>query len=189
MGAHRLQQEYPVALTWTAFPLHPEIPEEGMDLADLFAGRAFDLDAAQRRLRAVAAEVGVPLADRRSTSNSRRAQELGKWAEALGAGGAFHAAVYRAHFVEGRNIARPEELAALAAAVGLPADEARRVLEEGRFRAAVDADWRRSRDLGVRAVPTFLIGGRRIEGFRPYEELARLAEQAGAERAAPAASG
>jgi predicted DsbA family dithiol-disulfide isomerase len=64
----------------------------------------------QERLRQVAAAEGVPLAERSRTCNSRRAQELGKWAEEQGRGEVYHRAVYHAYFVEGRNIVLVDEL-------------------------------------------------------------------------------
>lgn len=63
-----------------------------------------------------------------------------------GHGNEFHKAVYRALFVEGVNIALVDELVRVAAAVGLPEDEARTVLEERSCAAAVDADWQRARE-------------------------------------------
>ncbi len=126
------------------------------------------------RLRAVAKEVGLPLGERTRTFNSRRAQELGKWAEEQGHGDAFRTAVYRAYFVEGRNIAKVEELARIAGTVGLPDDAARQVLAEHRFAAAVDADWQRALALGLTGVPTHLYQGRALVGFQPYEAFRRL---------------
>jgi predicted DsbA family dithiol-disulfide isomerase len=170
----QLLREFDLNLRHTVFPLHPETPEEGLELAALFAGSGLDLGAIAARLRGVAAEVGLPLGVRSRTYNSRRAQELGKWAEEQGQGEAFHAAVYHAFFVAGRNIALPEELAAIAAAVGLAAEAARQVLEEERYAAAVDADWQRARQLGITAVPTFRYRQRQLIGFTPYPALRRL---------------
>jgi hypothetical protein len=59
--------------------LHPETPEEGLLLEDLFAGRAIDIPQMIRRMKAVALEEGLPFGDRKKTFNSRRAQELAKW--------------------------------------------------------------------------------------------------------------
>ncbi len=174
MRTAQLVREFNLTPIWRVFPLHPETPEEGVELAELFAGRGYDLDAMATRLRAVAAELGLPFGERSRTYNSRRAQELGKWAEELGKGEPFHDAAYRAYFVEGRNIARPEELAALAVQVGLPEADARKVIENRAFAAAVDADWRRARDLGVRAVPTLVYGGRSLVGFQPHDAFRRL---------------
>lgn len=161
-------------MRWTGFPLHPETPEEGLDLEELFAGRGVDVDAVLARLRRVAAHVGVPLGERRRTFNTRRAQELAKWAEARGVGDAFRERVFRAYFADGRNIARPEELAEVCRVAGLPPDEALDVLAAGRWARPVDEDWGRARRLGVSAVPTHGFDGRLRTGFVPYEDLARF---------------
>jgi predicted DsbA family dithiol-disulfide isomerase len=170
----RLLREYGVKLRWTVFPLHPETPEAGLELAELFAGREAEIRAMQARLLRLAEAEGLPLSERSRTSNSRRAQELGKWAEERGKGDPFRRAVYRAFFVEGRNIARVDELVRVAEAVDLPGKEARAVLAAGSFAAAVEADWRRAGELGVTAVPTHLCAGRRLVGFSPYEDFVQL---------------
>ena len=36
---------------WVYFPLHPDTPAEGLLLKDLFAGRNFDIEAAQAHLK------------------------------------------------------------------------------------------------------------------------------------------
>ena len=59
------------------------------------------------------------------TYNSRLAQELGKWADTVPGGEAIHDALYRAYFVDGRNLADPEVLVQVAEGVGLPGAEAR----------------------------------------------------------------
>ena len=174
MRTDRLQREYDVELRWSVFPLHPETPEEGQDLTDLFGAGSAQIRAMQQRVRQHAAEEGLPMAERTRTCNSRRAQELGKWAEELGRGEAFRQGVFRSFFVAGRNIARVEELVPIAEAAGLPANEARQVLATGRQAAAVDADWRQARELGITAVPTHLCAGRKLVGFSPYADFVRL---------------
>ena len=174
MRTDRLQREYGIELRWTVFPLHPETPEEGTELAELFAGREEQIKAMQARLRQLAEAEGLPLAERTRTSNSRRAQELGKWAEEQGRGDPYRLAVYRAFFVEGRNIALVEELVRIAEAIGLPGNEAREVIAAGNFAAAVDADWQRARELGITAVPTHLSAGKRLVGFSSYDDFVRL---------------
>jgi predicted DsbA family dithiol-disulfide isomerase len=170
----RLQQEYGIELKWTVFPLHPETPEEGTELAELFAGREEQIKAMQVRLRRLAADMGLPMAERTRTYNSRRAQELGKWAEAQGKGDPFRHSVYQAFFVEGRNIARVDELVRIAEAIGLSGNEARGVITSGSFAAAVDADWRRAGELGITAVPTHLCAGKSLVGFGAYEDFVHL---------------
>ncbi len=174
MRTDRLQREYGVELAWTVFPLHPETPEEGIELAELFAGREDMIKEMQVRLLRLAEAEGLPLMERTRTYNSRRAQELGKWAEAQGKGDLFRKAVYGVYFVEGRNIAKVDELVRIAEAISLPGDEARAVLTAGSFSAAVDADWQRAGELRITAVPSHLCAGKRLVGFGSYDDFVRL---------------
>jgi predicted DsbA family dithiol-disulfide isomerase len=112
------------------------------------------------------------------TYNSRLAQELGKWAETRPGGEAIHDALFRAYFVDARNIGDPQVLVEIAESVGLPREEAREVLEKRKFKAAVDEDWEKSHRYGVTGVPTFVIGNQGVVGAQPYEVLERLVSQA-----------
>lgn len=168
-------------MRWVPFPLHPDTPADGRPLTELFGG-AVDVKAMMARLREVAGALDLPFGNRTHTYNSRLAQELGEWADHLGRGRAFRDAVYRAYFVDGRNIGRVDELLAVAAAAGLPPEGAETVLRERAYRAAVDAHWRRARGAGIRAVPTHRLRGRLREGFVPPPELARWVGEAVARR-------
>jgi len=127
-------------------------------------------------LKKTADQLELPFSDRPMTFNSRRAQELGKWAETCGRGEAFHRAVFHAYFAEGHNIARIPVLMDIATAIGLDPDEAQTVIVEHSFREAVDRDWQRARSLGIMAVPTFVKNGRRLVGAQTYRDLARLVD-------------
>jgi predicted DsbA family dithiol-disulfide isomerase len=126
------------------------------------------------RLRQAADELGLPVRERTRIYNSRRATELGKWAEAQGHGDAFHDAIFRAYFAEGLNISDVAVLRDTCSHLGLDPDEAERALAEGEYKSAVDDDWSYSRGRGVTAVPTFLAAGRSVVGAQPYEVLERL---------------
>jgi predicted DsbA family dithiol-disulfide isomerase len=177
----RLRTEHQVRIEWVHFPLHPETPPEGRALADLFAGRNVDLSTMQAQMKARMAAEGLPYGDRSMTYNSRLAQELGKWADTQPDGEAIHDALFRAYFVEARDISRPDVLLAIAAEVGLPQEGARQVLEQRTFKDAVDADWKLSREYGITGVPTFVAGRYGVVGAQPYEALERLVEKAAAE--------
>lgn len=164
------------------FPLHPETPKEGRTLEDLFAGRGVDIRANYLRMKGLMEAEGLPYGERTHTYNSRLAQELGKWADTQDGGAAIHDALYRAYFVGARNIGDEDVLIGVADSVGLPTDAARDVLTNRTFSDAVDADWMRSREVGVTGVPTFVCGGYGVVGAQPYEMLEQLVVQAGAER-------
>jgi predicted DsbA family dithiol-disulfide isomerase len=120
---------------------------------------------------------GLPFnAERNMSYNSRLAQELSKWAESQGKGDEIHDALFRAYFVDVRNIGKADVLAQIAEENGLPADEATDVLLSRKYKSAVDEDWKRCAAYGVNAVPTFLAGRYLMVGAQPYEELERLVE-------------
>jgi len=174
-----LRKNYEIEVRWTAFPLHPETPENGLTLEELFAGQPVDIKKIMSRLKQVAEELGLPLGERRKTYNSRLAQELAKWAESKGKGDPFHESVFRAYFVDGKNIGKVDELVALVKPIGLPEKEARSALESRAFKEAVDADWSRSRTFGITGVPTFLVDHRATVGFQPYEALEKFLKTCG----------
>ncbi len=174
----RLQKEHGVETRLVHFPLHPETPAEGKSLEQLFAGRGYDIASMQAQMRARMQAEGLPYGDRKMTFNSRLAQELGKWADAQPGGEAIHDALFRAYFVDGRNIGDAEVLVQIAESVGLPAEKAREVLAKRSFKSAVDADWQKSREYGVTGVPTFVAGGRGVVGAQPYEVLEQLVKAA-----------
>ena len=122
---------------------------------------------------------GLPYnVERRWSYNSRLAQELTKWAETKGKAEQIANALFRAYFVDVKNIGERELLAKIAEENDLPADEATDVLLSRSFKELVDEDWRRCAAIGVNAVPTFLAGRYLMVGAQPYEELERLVEHA-----------
>jgi predicted DsbA family dithiol-disulfide isomerase len=165
---------------WVHFPLHPETPPEGRTLEDLFAGRGMDVDAMYQQMKQRMDAEGLPYGKRSHTYNSRLAQELGTWADTQPGGEAIHDALFKAYFVDARNIGDADVLIEVAQAVGLSGEAARKVIEERSFKEAVDADWAKSNQYGITGVPTFVAGGQGAVGAQPYETLVQFLGQAGA---------
>jgi len=177
----KLKTEHNVKIEWVHFPLHPETPPDGRALSALFGGRDTDRQARHAQMKARMADEGLPYGDRTMTYNSRLAQELGKWADTQPGGEALHDTMFRAYFVEARDISEPAVLLDIAQRVGLPVDGAREVLEKRTFKDAVDADWQLSRQYGITGVPTFVIGRYGVVGAQPYEALEQLVQKATAQ--------
>lgn len=170
----RLQQELPLQVQWSPFPLNPRIPPEGMLLQDMLPGT--DLDAAHKRLYAMMDELGLPHGDRTRIFNSRLAQEVALWANTQQGGAALWPLLYRAYFVHERNLADAAVLLQLVNEAGLDVEAAGVVLAEGTFSAEVDASWQRARELQISGVPTFIAGGYQMTGYNPEAELRRFIE-------------
>ena len=139
--------------------------------------RGPEIVARNSRMKVNMEREGLPFnAERNMSYNSRLAQELAKWAESKGKAEAVANALFRAYFVDVKNIGKAEVLAQIAEENDLPRDEATEVLLSRKYKDAVDDDWRRCAAFGVNAVPTFLAGKYLMVGAQPYEELKRLVE-------------
>jgi predicted DsbA family dithiol-disulfide isomerase len=176
----KLQQVFNIDVKLVHFPLHPDTPAEGRSMAEFYASRGMDPHQMYLQMKARMDGEGLPYGERTHTYNSRLAQELGKWGDTIEGGEVLHDAFYRGYFVDRRNIGDPQVLLEIVGEKGLPVDEAREVLEQRSFSDAVDADWEKSRQVGVTGVPTFVAGGRGVVGAQPYEVLEQLMGEAGA---------
>ncbi|HIB93262.1 MAG TPA: hypothetical protein EYO60_03030 [Candidatus Lambdaproteobacteria bacterium] len=169
-----MKKKYGLTVRWTHFPLHPETPDSGISLEELFRGRGYDIEAMKQRMSGLMAEENLPFGNRTHTYNSRLAQELSKWGDSFPEGDALNRKLFEAYFAEGRNLAESDVLLAVAEAAGLSREAAEDVIRKRLFRNAVDADWRRAHEFGVTGVPTFVSGNRGLVGAQPYDALDQL---------------
>ena len=116
-------------------------------------------------------EAGLEYGERSHTFNSRLAQELGKWADSQNGKSEIHDLIYRAYFVEGKNISDMDELLKIAETAGFDRTSAKEILEKRSFKLIVDEDWKKSRELGITGVPTFQHKQHLLVVCQPYEIL------------------
>jgi len=117
----------------------------------------------------MAAEAGLPMADRDWVSNSRPALEAAEFAREVGMFDPFHRAVFRAYHVDGLDIGKREVLSDIATSVGIDATGMIAALDEGRYTERVQEDVDLSREIGLTGVPAFILGNRAIVGAQPYD--------------------
>jgi predicted DsbA family dithiol-disulfide isomerase len=169
-----------------AFELDPTVPAEGVD-ARAYLEAKYDaamVEEIHARLASVAAGEGLPLRDMGEQAmrpNTFRAHRL--LTAALQAGPEVQQALadglFQAYWADGLDVGDPDVLAGLADAAGLPAGRAREVLSGEDFSGEVRAEERRAQESGIRAVPTFVIGGRfAVSGAQPPDALARAVRHA-----------
>ena len=180
--ALELAPDHPFIVQWHPFQLNPEMPREGVAkrdwLEDKFGGPA-KVDAVHDRLREVARAAGLPLNPDvpKRIPNTLDAHRLIHWAGIEGRQSLVVSALFRAYWVEGRDIGNPGVLADIAGAAGMDRDATVRLLDSGADAediAARDEDARRK---GVNSVPTFLIGQQYVvSGAQPPELWAQVIE-------------
>src|SRR5688500_16094754 len=121
-------------------------------------------------------------------TNTVKAHQLLHYAKAHGVQVEAKERLLRAYFVEGGHVGRPEDLADLAAEVGLDRDDVLRSLLDDEYLGAVDADQRLAAEYGIQAVPFYVVDGRYgLSGAQPAETFARVLAKAAAEREEAAA--
>ena len=182
MRIEKLRQNYDIDIKLVHFPLHPDTPPEGREMAGFYAERGLDPDKMYRDMKERMDAEGLPYGKRTHSYNSRLAQELGKWSETVEGGEKLEKEFYKAYFVDSRNIGDVEVLLDCVKAAGLSVDDAKSVIENRTFEQAVDEDWAKSQQYGVSGVPTCVAGGYGVVGAQPYEVLEKLMQEVGAQK-------
>ena len=179
-----------VEVTFHSFELSPDTPVDfDGDEVDFLAGhKGMPRDKVVEmldRVTGVAADAGLAYRfDLLKHTNTVKAHELLHFAKSQGAQHEMAERLMSAYFVEGRHVGRIDDLADLAAEVGLDRDDAREALESGRFLADVRADQDQAAAYGIQGVPFFVIDGTYgVSGAQPAEAFAQITRQVWAERA------
>lgn len=148
-----------VAVERMPFELRPP----GVPLADLEAGGV--RPAFEAVVVPWAARLGVEVRWNGTGTRTRKAHEAAAYARTVDRFEAMHKALYRAYWLEGRDIGRIDVLTAIGAEVGLDALELRVALDVDARTADVMAAEAAATALGVRAVPAYRLGGRLLTGL------------------------
>jgi predicted DsbA family dithiol-disulfide isomerase len=179
-----------VTVTWRSFELDPAAPRErpvdgATHLAEKYGTSREQALAMQQRMTDVAAEDGLEFRfDRARGGNTFDAHRLLHLAAAHGAQDSMKERLMRAYLTEGEAIGDPETLERLAIDAGLPADEVGELLSGDRFADEVREDERTAAQLGIHAVPFFVVDrAMGASGAQPPEVFAELLRRGWAARA------
>lgn len=165
-------------VTWRPFQLNPTMPREGIDRHEYRArkfGSQARSDALDAQLAAVGREVGLDfrfdLIAR--TPNTFDAHRLLRLARERDVQDRVAEGLFRAYFVEGRDVGDHAVLADVATRAGLDRDEVTRFLASSEGVAQVADEEAEGRDLGIDGVPFFVVNQTYgISGAQPPEYLA-----------------
>ena len=182
MRIEKLRQNYDIDIKLVHFPLHPDTPPEGREMAGFYAERGLDPDKMYQDMKERMDAEGLPYGKRTHSYNSRLAQELGKWSETVEGGERLEKEFYKAYFVDSKNIGQIDVLLECVDVAGLSVEDAESVIENRTFEQAVDEDWAKSQQYGVSGVPTYVAGGYGVVGAQPYEVLEKLMQEVGAQK-------
>ena len=182
-----------VEVEYHSFELSPDTPVDfdGSEV-DFLAGHkgipATQVTQMLERVSGIAALVGLDYHfDTLKHTNTVKAHELLHYAKANGKQLEMAERLFRAYFVEGRHVGRVEDLAELAAEIGLDREAAAAALGSEEFLSDVRADQGLAQEYGIQGVPFFVIDGRYgVSGAQDAATFADVLEQVWNERATAA---
>lgn len=183
--------DIPVAVGWWPFLLDPRIPPGGSDRKLYLRSKFGSADGGEMylRLKEAGREEGIAFAFDaiEKAPNTVDSHRLIHWAGANNRQSETVERLFQLYFLEGADIGDADVLAGAAGEAGLDAEDVRARLQTEEDRAVVLAMIGQAQQLGISAVPTFILGGRRaVIGAQPADVLVeqiRIAARSFAENA------
>ncbi|MDF2630647.1 MAG: disulfide bond formation protein DsbA [Symbiobacteriaceae bacterium] len=153
-------------MIWRPFELRPE----GAPPKD----RAYIENAFTNWVAPMARDLGVEMRMPTHEPQTRLAHEAAAFARSIGKEAELADAIFKAHWVHGRDIGRVEVLCDIALSAGIDPVEMRGVLEEGAYRQQVAAELRLAQQYRIQGVPFFIFDGKyAASGLQREEQLRR----------------
>ena len=165
--------DHPFVIEWHPFQLNPGMPRQGVDrrayLTQKFGDRADEIyGQIADHFRSIGLKANLDAITR--TPNTLDAHRMIHWAGIEGAQSAMVNALFKANFVDGRDIGSHEVLADIADGIGMDASVVLRLLESDSDEAMIRERDSHSREMGINAVPTFIIASQHaVPGAQPVE--------------------
>ena len=179
----------PVEVEYHSFQLNPAAPvdfngTQSDYLAQRMRASADQVRAMNQQVTATAKADGLDYhLDDVKVTNTAKAHELIHFAKSQGKGNEMKEHLLRAYFVDGRHVGHDDDLADLAADIGLDRDAALAALTSGAFRQAVEGDKAHGTAIGVQGVPFFVVDGKyAISGAPPAELFLQALNKVQSER-------
>lgn len=171
---------HPFVIEWHPFQLNPDMPAEGMDRRAYLEAKFGGKEGAVRAYAPVVknaekAGLKIDFEGMRRTPNTLDAHRLIHWAGIEGKQTAAVSSLFKAYFVDTRDIGDHEVLADIADAIDMDASVVLRLLGSEADRDDIAARDAHSRSMGVNSVPTFIVGQQHaVPGAQPPELWARV---------------
>ncbi len=155
-----LRPEITFNLTWRPYQLNPDMPMEGMNHKEYYANK-FGPDRVKGlvdNMTAAGKTVGLDFnfAAIEKSPNTLNAHRLLRWAINSGNQHEVQESLFKAYFIEGKDVGDSEVLTALAVDHGLDAKIIGDLLKSDRDVPQVKAEIDLAREMGVSGVPCFI---------------------------------
>jgi len=197
LGKRRLERaltlvpDVAIEVRWRPFQLDPTIPPEGIDRRAYIEkkfGIAGTVTPMHERLAEVGIDEGIDYHFERikRSPNTIDAHRLIRWA-GPGQEEPTVERLFRAYFIEGRDIGDHTVLGEVAGDVGLDGDSLEKRLSTDEDRSIVEQEIAEAYRIGVTGVPCFIVGGRyAVMGAQSPETIAEAIQAVVTEQSEPA---
>jgi predicted DsbA family dithiol-disulfide isomerase len=179
-----------VEVEYHSFELAPDTPVDfaGSEIDFLVKHKGLSAEQVKPmldRVGGIAAEVGLDYDfDALQHTNTVKAHQLLHFAKQHGKQIETKERLLAAYFVEGRHVGRDEDLADLAAEVGLDREEALQALQSNAFLDDVQADKAQAIAYGIQGVPFFVVDNKYgVSGAQSPETFTEVLTKVAGERA------
>ena len=172
--------DHPFEIEWHPFQLNPDMPAKGMDRRAYLEGKFGGKEAAVRAYAPVVenaekAGLKINFEGMERTPNTLNAHRLIHWAGIEGRQTAAVSALFKAYFVDTRDIGSLDVLADIADSIEMDASVVMRLLNTDADMQEIRDRDAHSREMGITSVPTFIVGGRHaVPGAQPPELWAKV---------------
>lgn len=185
----RFTHKEKVEVIWHSFQLDPGLKtQRGVHVYDYLARvKGISRDQAVRmhqHVKQSAREVGLEFNfDNAVVANSLNGHRLIQLAKSKGLGDVAEEALFRAHFIDGKNIDDRVSLREIGLAIGLHFDELDQLLASDQFAMEVHEDEKRAQSIGIRGVPFFILDDKyAVSGAQAPELFLQALESAWQDR-------
>jgi len=181
----QLEGELEADIHWQPFELNPNMPEQGQELVEHITEKYGSTPEQSRENRDHITQLGSNLnfefkfTEGQKILNTFKAHQLLHWAaESSDKQTELKMALFDAYFTQGRDVSNNDVLVQIVAELGLDADFARKLLDDQVYAGDVRALQEQWRQLGVSAVPSFIIDEKYImSGGQPAEAFVQSLRQ------------
>ncbi|MEI9989594.1 MAG: DsbA family oxidoreductase [Rhizomicrobium sp.] len=179
-----MRPDVPVEVFWRPYQLDPTIPREGVDRRAYMKAKFGDSPrtaAMGETIRGEGAGEGIDFALDKivKSPNTLDSHRLIRWAGGAGVQDDVVERLFKAYFIEGRDIGDPGVLTDVAGEAGMDTVLVRNLLAGDADYALVEREAGMANQMGISGVPTFIFDSKfMISGAREPEILARVIDKA-----------